>query len=247
MHKFLLSLVFYLVVGTCLALAQVGIGTENPDNSAILELQSNSQGFLMPRLTSAQRNAIQNPAQGLMIFNLDLQCLQCNVGTAQAPDWQCLTAPVAQSNAPTFALQAGFSGYKNIASSDGTGAEDTIRTYTFELEEDAVVHISYNAGITNLVRTNGSSISNGLAYLLRTYFTVDGQGFYGSHAFPYSNYVFFSGSFAIGRWDTVGSHYLDLPAGIHTIQIYGEVYGGGANSIKADFGVLSLQVLAYKK
>ncbi len=247
MYKFLLFLSFHLVLGVCFAFAQVGIGTENPDNSAILELQSNSQGFLMPRLTSAQRNAIQNPAQGLMVFNLDLQCLQCNVGTPQEPDWQCLTAPVAQSNAPTFTLEAGFSGYKTIASNDGTAVSDTIRTYTFELLEDAVVHISYNAGVTEVGRFNGSGITDGLAYLLRTYFSVDGQGAYGQDSFLYANYVFFSAAYVIGRWDTAGSHYFDLPAGTHTIQMYGQVYGAEANSISADFGVISLQVLAYKK
>lgn len=51
----------------------VGIGTTTPDNSAILELYSTSHGFLVPRLTTTQRNAISNPATGLMIYNLDNQ------------------------------------------------------------------------------------------------------------------------------------------------------------------------------
>ena len=50
--------------------AQVGIGTASPDESAVLELNSNNQGFLLPRLTDAQRNAIENPALGLVIFNI---------------------------------------------------------------------------------------------------------------------------------------------------------------------------------
>lgn len=49
--------------------AQVGIGTSNPDESAILDLNSNHQGLLLPRLTDAQRNAIEDPALGLVIFN----------------------------------------------------------------------------------------------------------------------------------------------------------------------------------
>ncbi len=40
----------------------VGIGTKQPDNSAILDLSSNEKGFLMPRMTEAQRNAIKTPA-----------------------------------------------------------------------------------------------------------------------------------------------------------------------------------------
>ena len=51
--------------------AQVGIGTENPDASAILELDSDSQGMLTPRMTSAQRMGIASPAEGLMVYDTD--------------------------------------------------------------------------------------------------------------------------------------------------------------------------------
>ena len=53
----------------------VGIGTTNPDSSAILDLSSNTQGFLMPRMTTAQRDAIVDPADGLQILNLDDKCI----------------------------------------------------------------------------------------------------------------------------------------------------------------------------
>jgi len=37
-------------------------------------MNSTTQGFLPPRMTSAQRDAIQNPANGLIIFNLTSGC-----------------------------------------------------------------------------------------------------------------------------------------------------------------------------
>lgn len=50
-----------------------GVGISNativPDPSSILELRSSTQGLLLPRLTTAQRDAISAPADGLMIFN----------------------------------------------------------------------------------------------------------------------------------------------------------------------------------
>jgi uncharacterized protein (TIGR02145 family) len=49
----------------------VGIKTNVPDPSAALEVKSNNSGFLPPRMTYAERNAIQNPARGLMIFCTD--------------------------------------------------------------------------------------------------------------------------------------------------------------------------------
>lgn len=47
----------------------VGVGTTAPDASAVLDLTSTSQGLLPPRLTEAQRDAIQGPAVGLTIYN----------------------------------------------------------------------------------------------------------------------------------------------------------------------------------
>lgn len=44
-------------------------GTPTIDNSAILTLTSTSKGFLPPRMTTAQRDAIVSPALGLMIYN----------------------------------------------------------------------------------------------------------------------------------------------------------------------------------
>jgi len=56
--------------------AQVAIGITNPHPSAILEVQSQTKGFLMPRHTSTQRNSIANPVDGLMVYCTDC----CNDG-----------------------------------------------------------------------------------------------------------------------------------------------------------------------
>ena len=65
------SLFFFIAV--CMAFptqAQVGIGIPpsqvNP--SAQLDVSSTNKGFLPPRLGTAQRDSIQNPANGLVIF-----------------------------------------------------------------------------------------------------------------------------------------------------------------------------------
>ncbi len=55
---------------------QVGIGTLTPHPSALVEMKSSSSGLLIPRLTTAQRNAINNPAHSLLIFNVDNFCLE---------------------------------------------------------------------------------------------------------------------------------------------------------------------------
>ena len=64
--KFLLLL---LLVNCQISNAQVGVGTINPDASSILDLTSNTQGILTPRMTTEQRNLISIPAIGLLIYN----------------------------------------------------------------------------------------------------------------------------------------------------------------------------------
>lgn len=45
----------------------VGIGTNLPDSKSVLELFSITQGFLPPRMTTTQRNAIASPPEGLIV------------------------------------------------------------------------------------------------------------------------------------------------------------------------------------
>lgn len=48
---------------------QMAIGTDTPNDSALLTLNSTTQGFLMPRMTTAQMEAITDPEPGLMVYN----------------------------------------------------------------------------------------------------------------------------------------------------------------------------------
>lgn len=48
------------------------INTATPNDSAALQADSTTQGFLPPRMTTAQKLAIYSPAVGLMVFDTDL-------------------------------------------------------------------------------------------------------------------------------------------------------------------------------
>jgi hypothetical protein len=63
------------------------INTATPNASAALQADSTTQGFLPPRVTTAQKNAIATPAAGLMIYDTDLNKL-CVYTTA----WQTITS-----------------------------------------------------------------------------------------------------------------------------------------------------------
>jgi len=50
----------------------VAVRTTAPDASAVMDLSSTTQGFLLPRMTTADLSAIANPANGLLVYNTDL-------------------------------------------------------------------------------------------------------------------------------------------------------------------------------
>lgn len=52
----------------------IGIGTNTPAASARLDISSTNQGFLLPRMTAAQRDAIVSPAAGLAVW-----CTNCEL------------------------------------------------------------------------------------------------------------------------------------------------------------------------
>ncbi len=69
----------------------VGIGTVMPDPSARLDIWDTVGGLLIPRLTTQQRDAIQNPAHTLMIFNVDSFCLEVYDTVTQR--WYTISCP----------------------------------------------------------------------------------------------------------------------------------------------------------
>lgn len=88
----------------------IGANPGLPHASAGLDVDFTNKGFLLPRLSTAQRNNINSPAVGLVIYNTTTQCvesyfaagwrtLQCNC--TQLPSAAISPAnPVGSANAP---------------------------------------------------------------------------------------------------------------------------------------------------
>ncbi|MBZ9650936.1 hypothetical protein [Psychroflexus montanilacus] len=66
--NFLLALM--MLLGSTVCNAQVGIGTESPHSSSLLDIESINKGILIPRMTTVERDAIETPAEGLQIYNI---------------------------------------------------------------------------------------------------------------------------------------------------------------------------------
>jgi len=146
--KTLLIFALVLLLSSNQNIAQnVGIGAESfiPDPSAVLELKSANQGFLPPRMSTAERDAIQNPATGLLIFNTTTNCVEVFI----PPIWQSMYCGCTSPNPPTAGTHtpsateivwnwnsvAGADGYKYNTVNDFAIATDngTSTTYTQEV------------------------------------------------------------------------------------------------------------------
>jgi hypothetical protein len=71
----------------------VGINADGstPHSSAMLDIKSNTGGLLIPRMTTAQRNAITSPAQSLLIFNTTTECFEIYEENAWQAIWCSFT------------------------------------------------------------------------------------------------------------------------------------------------------------
>lgn len=65
----------------------VGIGT-TANAAAILDVASTTKGFLPPRMTGTERDAIAAPPAGLMVYNTTTNKLNFYNGTA----WEAVTS-----------------------------------------------------------------------------------------------------------------------------------------------------------
>jgi hypothetical protein len=140
MKKTIFSLLTVLMMSTG-TFSQVSITTDGsqPDPSAVLDLKSNSKGFLPPRLTTQQIWQLQNPAAGLVVFNTETgkltvfdgtnwheltqgNCVPQPTGATAGPDQLVTTGTTAQLQANTPILG---NGVWTIVSGAGTFSDST--------------------------------------------------------------------------------------------------------------------------
>lgn len=71
MKNTIFSISFLMI--SFIGFAQVGIGTNTPDASAVLDISSTTKALLLPRVTRTQMEAIVSPAESLIVY-----CTTCS-------------------------------------------------------------------------------------------------------------------------------------------------------------------------
>jgi len=148
-------LVLLQLLSSVILQAQIGIGTQNPDPSSVLELKSTTRGFLPPRMSTVQRNAIVSPATGLLIYNSDKNCTEWYNGVL----W--------------------YNGCGNQDSSGGTAvvsgysAKTSSGSFTVGTQVSGVTQ-SITATVTVVGNYSISAMANGVNFTASGIFTVTG-------------------------------------------------------------------------
>lgn len=83
--------------------AGVVVNNTTLNASAVLQADSTTLGFLMPRMTSTQRLAIASPAQGLQVFDTDLDTVCEYNGTTWKFEYRQNTTAIQSSTSTTYA------------------------------------------------------------------------------------------------------------------------------------------------
>jgi PKD repeat protein len=147
----------------------VTIGTSNPpDPAAVLDLQSTNSGFLLPRLTTTQRNAISSPPVGLQIFNTTTQCVETYFnGGWRATVCECVAAPSTPSaiSGPTdFCVNQTALSYSIAPQADAS-------SYTWSIPAGATlvagqgtssitVNMGSQSGVVSVTASNSCGVSS---------------------------------------------------------------------------------------
>ncbi|MGR3177831.1 MAG: hypothetical protein ACUZ8E_07215 [Candidatus Anammoxibacter sp.] len=145
-------------------IGQVTIGSKSFDNSAILTLTATDRGLLIPRLTTAERDAIPSPATGLLIFNTTTNQFNFFETT-----WQAIGGtghvPVTLSGTPDYITLSGQDIVRGLIDlgTDITGTTTATSISDFDAEVGNNASVTANtAKVTNATHTGDVTGSGAL-------------------------------------------------------------------------------------
>ncbi|MFD2571268.1 tail fiber domain-containing protein [Spirosoma soli] len=142
-----ITLTVYVSIGGYCQL-RVGPSSGAVDGSATLDVKAGPyssgspfRGLLTPTMTTSERNQIQNPATGILLFNRSNQQVEVNIGTPASPVW----APAVGSG--TAWSVTGNNGTVDKTNFIGTGDNVPLNFRVFNQPAGRIDHILFNLGL----------------------------------------------------------------------------------------------------
>ena len=137
-----------LLVSVTFTHAQVGVGTVTPHASAQLDVSSTTKGLLPPRMTTAQRNAITTPANGLIIFNTTNNTLNIYFSGA----WYQFSTSLVPGSIATLVTASPTNNGSLVSGSPASGVNSVV-SYTGGNGESHVGQVVSSTNVTGLTAT----------------------------------------------------------------------------------------------
>ncbi|MEM6516195.1 MAG: cell wall anchor protein [Bacteroidota bacterium] len=207
----------FILLANCFLFAQVGIDTETPDPSSALDVSSTDSGFLAPRMTTAQREAIVSPAQGLLVYDTTLESFQYYQN-----GWQTIAANNKRTN---YKLVQSISDLADELTAGGGSTYELNTDFLYEINGTILVDFpidlngAYVEGVDStediLFNNSGSTLFQGSAGALRN-MTIAGNG---QQIFDISgsgtetflvNSTIFSGGSSMGSLSDLGTAFFSI-------------------------------------
>lgn len=184
--------VFFVAAAGFMQAQGIHLGSNTPaDTSAVVEISSTTAGFLLPRMTTAQRNAIPNPATALQIYNTSTNCLEMyySGGGWRSIHCDCQAFPNAIFSVPngyinqganftappnmtySWTFQSGSPSTSAVQSPQVTWSNAGTNAVSLTLTDSAGCSSSHTDSITviNCAQATGGSISTSGPWTIHTF------------------------------------------------------------------------------
>lgn len=142
-----------------------------PEQGAMLDVSSTSMGFLPPRMTTSQRDAISNPPEGLTIYNTDVKCLEYYRGVLNGWYSACpVLAQVTTNTVSGIGISGATSGGEVVT--DG-GASVSVRGVCWNTSSGPTINDNFttDGNGTGIFSSSITGLTAGTTYYVRAYAT----------------------------------------------------------------------------
>ncbi len=162
------------------ATGSVGVGTLSPNASALVDLTSTTQGFLLPRMTGVQRNAIVTPATGLQIYQTDgTKGVYMYNGAA----WVPVTTSISNLSLKTLGNLSGVAINASLTPAVTNSVDlGSATKYWKDLYLSGNANVSGNTQFTGTVSVGGNTVLNSDVYVSGNTTSAGNIGFNNSAA-----------------------------------------------------------------